>query len=117
MLILNRLNRLDRLRDSLWSTFDNLNSVDNAYPYYEETDEGYELQLNLAGVKKENINVYFEGDLLKVRAEQDDREYSQDFSTPKKADKSASVAKYEDGILYLKINKLAEAKPVEVKIN
>ena len=114
MLTMNRLNRVGGLSDSLWNFFDDL---EYSYPSCEETDEGYELQLNIAGLKKENIKVHFEDGLLKVRAEQGERKYAQEFRIPKKADARASVARYEDVILHLKINKKQESKPVDIKIS
>lgn len=114
MLTVNRLNRLGGLHDSLWNFFEDI----ELHPsYYQETEDGYELKLNLAGFKRENINAGFEDGLLRVNAEQGDRKFSQSFKVPEKADVSAVVGRYEDGILYLKINKIASAKPVKIQIN
>ena len=84
---------------------------------YEEAKDSYKYQFNLAGFKKENISVSVEYNLLKVKATQDDRVFSKAYSVPRKADSSASVAKYEDGMLYVTINKKASEKAVELQVN
>ena len=109
-----------RLRNTLFdnffnNSFDHLLYEDNDNSY-KETEDGYEYQLNLAGFKKENIKVTVENNLLKVKAEQGDRVFSKAYTVPRKSDSSASVAKYEDGILYIKINKKASEKAIELQV-
>ena len=58
-----------------------------------------------------------ENNLLKVKAEQNDRVFSKAYTVPRKADSTASVAKYEDGILYVTINKKASEKAIELEVN
>jgi|TARA_B100000085_G_scaffold182029_1_gene166295 HSP20 family molecular chaperone IbpA len=84
---------------------------------YEETKDSYKYQFNLAGFRKENINVSVENSLLKIKAEQDDRVFSKAYTVPRKADSSASIAKYEDGMLYVTINKKASEKAIELEVN
>ena len=90
---------------------------DNDDYYYQETKDSYKYEFNLAGFKKENINVSLENNLLKVKAEQGDRVFSKAYTVPRKADSAASIAKYEDGMLYVTINKKASEKAVELELN
>ena len=85
--------------------------------YYEEDVDGYQIELNLAGYKKENIKVSIDNSLLKVAAKQEDRSYYKTFSVPQKADATSSSVRYEDGILYIKINKKESAKTIELDVN
>jgi HSP20 family protein len=108
-------NRADRLH-SLWNLFDDL-ELDHSNPDHKETKDGYQFEVNLAGTKREDIKVSLEDGLLKVTSEKGGTKYAKNFQVPKKADTSSPVARYEDGILYLKINKKQESKPVDIKIN
>tara|TARA_Y100000310_G_C20467686_1_gene708456 strand:+ start:293 stop:622 length:330 start_codon:yes stop_codon:yes gene_type:complete len=99
--------------------FDNFfNNLDHDYTYeYEERDEDYNIELNLAGIKKENIDLSVDGGLLKVKAEQDNKNYFKSFSVPQKADKDSILAKYEDGILYVTFTKKEEEKSKKIAVN
>lgn len=110
-----------RLRNTLFNNFFN-NGFDHLY-YYDnddydckETEDGYEYQINLAGFKRESIKVNLENHQLKVKANQGDKVFSNVYSVPKKADSSASVAKYEDGMLFIKINKKLSEKAIELEV-
>ena len=83
---------------------------------HKETDEGYEYRLNLAGFKRENINVIVENDTLNIEAKQGDKKLSDTFWIPEDADVKASVARYEDGILYIKLNKKESSKPLNIEV-
>lgn len=83
---------------------------------HEETDEGYEYKLNLAGFKRENIKVNVENDTLNIEAKQGDKKLSENFWIPEDADVKASVARYEDGILYIKLNKKESSKPLNIEV-
>ena len=111
-------NKMDRL-DGLWNLFGDLNDLDfnHSCSDYKETKDGYQFEVNLAGIKREDIKVSLEDGLLKVEAEKDGNKYAKNFQVPEKADASSPVARHEDGILYLKINKKQESKPVDIKIN
>ena len=116
-----RLNNLDRLSNDLWNIFDNrsellYNDSNVSFADCEETKEGYEYELNLAGFGKNNIEVSVEGGFLKVKAQQGERSITKNLPLPEKADPSTALAKYEDGILYLKLNKYAKEKPQTIKI-
>jgi HSP20 family molecular chaperone IbpA len=120
MFTLTTHNRLGGLHDSLWNIFDEMDKPiaggsDSLWSYKENSDD-YEYQFNLAGFKKENIKASVEDNVLKVRAKQEDRSFERDVSVPRKADSSLALAKYEDGILYIKINKNIKDKEINLEI-
>lgn len=96
-------------------------------------DEGYEINIELPGVKPEDVDVTLDGDSLTIRGEKrsereesgrsyffSEREYGafqRTFRLPPEADKDNILADYSDGILNLKIAKKPSAKPEEKKIS
>jgi HSP20 family molecular chaperone IbpA len=93
--------------------FDTLSLDERAHP----AEEAYELNVNLAGFKKESIKVKAEDGLLHISAEQGDRNYSRYFTAPDKADPTATVTKYEEGLLHIKFIKNEKEKGVNIAIN
>ena len=88
------------------------------YDYeYEERDEDYNIELNLAGVDKKNIDVSVDGDVLKIKAEQGNKNYFKSYLVPSKADKSSILARYENGMLYVKFTKKEEEKSKKIVVN
>ena len=79
--------------------------------------EQYELSLNLAGIKKENIEINAEDGLLHVSAKQDDRSYSRHLPIPSKADPPSTLVKYEDGLLHIKFIKNKKDEGAKIKVN
>ena len=97
--------------------FDNfLNNFDYDYGY-EEREEDYEIELNLAGIDKKNIDVSVDGELLKVKAEQGNKNYFKSYLVPSKADKSSILARHENGMLYIKFTKKEEEKSKKIVVN
>lgn len=96
-----------------------------------EADNQYEIQLELAGVKPDQVQVEFEKNVLKisgekVRTEQEGVEYryrerttgefSRSFRLPEDADGSAIQAKFELGVLNIVIPKKVQAQPRKIEI-
>ena len=84
---------------------------------YQERDEDYNIELNLAGVDKKNIDVSGDGDVLKIKVEQDNKNYFKSYRVPPKADKSSILARYENGMLYIKFTKKEEEKSKKIVVN
>ncbi len=103
------------LTNRLFNDF--FNNFDYDYDQYEERDEDYNIELNLAGIDKKNIDVSVDGDLLKVKAEQDNKNYFKSYRVPLKADKSSILARYENGMLYIKFAKKEEEKSKKIVVN
>ena len=116
-----RLKLLDNrgLDNYLWdgnlfdTFFEEVHGSDN---WFDEINDEYKLTLNLAGFKKKEIKMSVEGELLHVKAEQGDKKFHRSFSVPEKAYKSLIIAKYEDGLLKIIINKKVEEKPIDIKV-
>jgi len=83
----------------------------------EERDEDYNIELNLAGIDKKNIDVSVNGDILKIKAEQDNKNYFKSYLVPQKANKESILAKYENGMLYIKFTKREEEKSKKIVVN
>jgi len=95
-------------------------------------DDGYEINLELPGVKAEDVDVALDGNSLTVRGEKrseheetgrsyffSEREYGafqRTFRLPADADHEHIDAKYDDGLLRLKIGRVKPEKPEEKKI-
>jgi HSP20 family protein len=97
-----------------------------------ENDKGYELKADIPGVKKEDINVRIDGNLVQIDAEvrrekdvkgegdkvlRSERYYgsvSRSFSLASDVDESAVEASYADGVLTLQLPK--KAAPASKKI-
>ena len=109
-------NRLDSRLDDFFNILSPVD-WDEKYHHYKEEDEAFEFQFNLAGFKRENINVNTEDGALHVKAEQEDKTFSKSVLLPEKADSSKAVAKYEDGLLYIKFNKHEKHKGVKIDVN
>ena len=100
----------NRLFDNFFHNFD--------FDYeYEERDEDYNIELNLAGVDKKNIDMSVDGDVLKIKVEQDNKNYFKSYRVPSKADKSSILARYENGMLYIKFTKKEEEKSKKIVVN
>lgn len=87
----------------------------------------YKVRADLPGVKKENINVRIDGNIVRIDAEtQDAKEFKEDggkvlrseryygsvsrsFSLADDVDESKAVAKYSDGVLSLELPKKASS--------
>jgi len=100
----------NRLFDNFFHNFD----LDHEY---EEREEDYNIELNLAGVDKENIDVSVDGEVLKIKAEQNNKNYFKSYLVPSKADKDSILVKYENGMLYIKFSKREEEKSKKIVVN
>jgi len=95
-----------------------------------EDKDNYYLAVDLPGVKKEEIKINIEDNVLKIYGERKDKKedhrqhyseifygsFTSSFSLPSAVDSSKVKANYEDGVLNVTIPKSAESKTKEVKI-
>jgi HSP20 family molecular chaperone IbpA len=81
-----------------------------------ENRDSYEYEFNLAGFKKKNIKASVLNSIATINAKQGEKEFYRRFYLPKDSDLKSTNLRYEDGVLYLKINKKESAKKVELKI-
>ena len=98
-----------------------------------ETDDNYELQVEAPGLKKEDVNILFEDNILTISGEKktDFKEensrhhineicygkFSRSFELPAHIDSDKIDAKWNEGILNVTIPKTEKAKPKKIKIN
>jgi HSP20 family protein len=93
------------------------------------------IHAELPGMKKEDIDVRVENNILTIRGKKEQREevtgddyfrserlygsFSRSFSLPNTVEASKIAAQYKDGVLTLSIPKAEEAKPrqIEVKVS
>ena len=96
-----------------------------------ETEAVFEIQMALPGVKKEEVKISLEGELLKVEGEKKHQEervgarfikkemsfgrFSRSFKIGK-VDASRIEAEFEHGILKITLPKRAEEKPAQIQI-
>ena len=89
-----------------------------------ETDQGFEVQAELPGVKKDDVRVAIDGNRVSIEAEcrqaneqregeqvvyseRSTRKYQRSFTLPSDVDDGAAEAKLEDGVLRLTLPKKA----------
>ena len=104
----------DYLNDFV-STFNSFHE-DGALYDAVETKDCYEYEFNLAGFKKENVKVNISNKILKVEAKQGKKDFYRAYRIPQYTENKTAVAKYEDGLLKIKINKKESQKSFELEV-
>ena len=97
------------------------NFMDDEYTHslfhYEIDDNLREVKLNLAGIKKNEIQILVHGNLLKIKAESETNKalkYTYDVRVPSGVDVDSITAKYEDGLLVISMeNKKSKTIDIE----
>ncbi|HKD68031.1 MAG TPA: Hsp20/alpha crystallin family protein [Candidatus Binataceae bacterium] len=98
-----------------------------------ESEDGYHFYFEMPGVKSDTISVKVEEGTLTVeaerrqpevsgkttshRSERSYRKYHRAFRLPEQYATQPVAANYKDGVLEIKIDKPAQAKPVQIKVN
>ena len=122
--------RLNRLFSDLYNE-----SVSRAWvppvDIYETENREVVIKAELPDMKREQISVTFENNVLTLKGERAESEVSQDrfrrverragtfsrsFTLPNTADASAITAAYKDGILTVRIPQREEAKPKQIAV-
>ncbi len=89
-----------------------------------ETETNFLLAFELPGVKKENLDIEVEDNILHVRAkrfhplheDEEGVEIKKAYRLPKTVQAEAIKAKLEDGLLFLELPKIPESRPRKIKI-
>ena len=93
--------------------------LNNSFPFFEYEINGMEaptqFEFNCAGIKKNNIKLSINGNLLQVTAEQDERKYRKSVRVPTGTDIDSITATYNDGLLVVDINKDKKEKIIDIK--
>jgi len=77
-----------------------------------------QIEFNVAGIKKNNVSVAIEGNLLRVKgtSTQENRaDYSKTVRLPPDVDTDSITATYEDGLLIVDIDKKSASKIIDIK--
>ncbi|HEX9660365.1 MAG TPA: Hsp20/alpha crystallin family protein [Rhodothermales bacterium] len=98
-----------------------------------ETESEFRILLDLPGMKKDDVTINFESDMLTIsgeRREVNSREdvnyyrterffgrFSRSFTFPKAVEIDSISAVFEDGVLTVKVPKAAESKPRKITIS
>eukprot|EP00834_Sanchytrium_tribonematis_P006362 NODE_461_length_7178_cov_0.667185.p7 type:complete len:151 gc:universal NODE_461_length_7178_cov_0.667185:4199-3747(-) len=73
-----------------------------------ENEGDYEIFMDAPGFRKEDISIEIKDDVLHVDAKNDNRELEKAYRLPNDVNKDLIEAKYENGVLQLKIGKNPE---------
>jgi HSP20 family protein len=124
--------RLSRMLDEQASEFPLMATREGFVPMVdvEETDDAYVLDLELPGVKKEDINIEIQGKRLTVSGErkEEDRSgilrrrgrawgrFSYEMTFPGEVDEGNVEASLDDGVLHLRVPKSTKAKSRHIEV-
>jgi len=81
-----------------------------------ELDNSYEYYAPFAGFKKKDIKANVQDGVVSLFAKSSESSVSYSFLLPNEVDASTLSAKYEDGLLTVKVNKKKKAKKIELKV-
>lgn len=128
-------NEFDRLFDGFW-TLRNDESGDAVWtPRVDlsETAEAYKVEIDVPGMKRDDININFHDHTLSisgerqaestdeqtgeyVRIERSHGSFYRSFTLPKSVDSNKIDARYEDGVLTVTIPKAEDSKPKRIDV-
>lgn len=75
-------------------------------PAMDQDAHSFKLQIDLPGVSREELSVDIEDNVVRIKTlEQAKRSYSVGYELPQEIDASVSLAKLENGVLYLTLAK------------
>lgn len=125
---------LDQLFDSLNSNQANMTNQLVTRMDVSETDHAIEVQMDLPGVKPEDVEITVENNMVTIRGQRmEEREqkdnnrqfhaverrfgsFSRSFTLPTSIKESEAVAEFRDGVLHVTFPKSEEVKPKKISI-
>lgn len=123
---------MDRLFDNMFGTQTRDWSTWRPAADLVETDEGFTLDLELPGFRRDDIEVTVEQGILTIsgeraRTRREDVTYhlneraagrfSRSFSLPNSVNPDDVAAEFHDGVLHVELPKAAEAKPRKIEVD
>jgi len=110
--------------NNIWDTIDLLN--DNFFSnvtyrsttsgHYNETEDGYEYELELPGYKKRDVAISAVDGLITINAVRGEKTRKFSLGVSEDADLSTITGQLADGLLTLRVDKQEKAKPITVKL-
>jgi len=98
-----------------------------------EDKDNYYVEVDLPGIKKEDIQISLEDNILKVHGERKEKtkqenttqhysevfygSFTREFLLPVATEKEAVKARYEDGVLFITVPKSAKSKAHQIQID
>ena len=83
---------------------------------YNETDNGYEYELELPGYKKKDVSISAVDGIITINAVKGEKTRKFSVGVSEDADLSTITGQLADGLLTLKVEKQEKAKPITVKL-
>ncbi|MDW7681692.1 MAG: Hsp20/alpha crystallin family protein [bacterium] len=131
--LMNLPDEMDRFFGDFGLDFWNTDSVWNPAVDITEKSDGYEVKAELPGMKKDEIKISCEDDVLMIsgerKSEQDEKKdnyhrierrygkFQRSFYLPKNVKANDIKANYKDGVLTVTIPKSEEAMPKEIAVS
>jgi len=117
------MNTLLRYSD-IWDTIDTFNNSwfndfkhkSKVCGHYDETDDGYEYELELPGYKRKDVAVSAVDGVITINAVKGEKTRKFSVGVSEDADLSTIAGRLADGILTIKVDKQEKAKPITVEL-
>ena len=121
---MNRLLLTNELLNNVISNWDRA-FFNEDYSYWRRGDsitckkleDGYEYYVPLPGFKKKDVKANVSDRIISLDVKNDENTASYSFAVPDDADVLTASSKMVDGLLTINIEKIKEAKPIELKIS
>ena len=88
----------------------------NVSGYYNETQNGYEYELELPGYAKKDVTISAVDGVITINAVKGEKTRKLSVGVPEDADLSSIEGQLTNGLLTLKVEKQEKAKPITVKL-
>jgi HSP20 family molecular chaperone IbpA len=100
-----------------WLGFDPFQPLRSGFGYdVTRTENGYEVEIPVAGFKPEDIEVTFQDEVISVNGKSERRSFSRSFTVPEDVDPEKIEAHVADGMLVLTLARRPEAQPRRIAV-
>jgi len=97
----------------MWS---DVSDKSNVSGYYNETQNGYEYELELPGYAKKDVTISAVDGVITINAVKGEKTRKLSVGVPEDADLPSIEGQLTNGLLTLKVEKQEKAKPITVKL-
>ena len=110
--------------NNVWDIFDTWNNdmwsdvsyKSNVSGYYNETQNGYEYELELPGYAKKDVTISAVDGVITINAVKGEKTRKLSVGVPEDAELSSIEGQLTNGLLTLSVEKQEKAKPITVKL-